>query len=556
MQSRWRKLTTFALILVMLSSVFLAACGNRNNEQAGSAAGVTESTQNAGSSAGSGGSDSEDPFAEWRPKEGKTYEISWLPYIVEPVGDDAVLKKYYEEMFNVKFDLLNLDNQNITELLNLKFAGGDIPDYIANGIDINNLPQYVKQGVLMEITPELIEALAPDLYEKATAVNPNWLDYAKVDGKIYGLPEMRNDIGRYATVWRGDWLENVGITKVPDTLEEFEEAFYKFAHEDPDGNGKHDTYGLSFSGLAVIFGAYGYLPGFSPHAWQDWFWHERDGELVFGAVQPEMKEALALIHKWYKDGVLDPEFITGENMGGYWALSHAFVNGRIGFSSHGNFYHWIEPQADGSVGTNYAELAKIDQEAADKLVHSQPPLGPGGRNQYTDNMVPGKIIAFGRNLEKEKDKFGKIMEIINHTSGTTLENNLTATLGFKGEMWEEDPEIPGVYRAIGKWAELGDRVDGKMIFQQSFAVFPPSGLRMQWAEEKGYGIMTQNKLQAALPSETKYRAELTKLRDETYISIITGDKPIDYFDEFVEKWFAMGGEQLYKEANEWYANFK
>lgn len=49
------------------------------------------------------------------------------------------------------------------------------------GIDIGNLPQYVKQGVLMEITPEMVQELAPDLYEKAIAYEPNWLNFAKVD---------------------------------------------------------------------------------------------------------------------------------------------------------------------------------------------------------------------------------------------------------------------------------------------------------------------------------------------------------------------------------------
>ena len=45
---------------------------------------------------------------------------------------------------------------------------------------------------------------------------------------------------------------------------------------------------------------------------------------------PHNKEALALVKQLYDDGVLDPEFITGENQGGYWAISHSFVNGRIG----------------------------------------------------------------------------------------------------------------------------------------------------------------------------------------------------------------------------------
>ncbi|WP_199613611.1 extracellular solute-binding protein [Paenibacillus alkalitolerans] len=551
MPSPWKKVWSITLAIVLISVLFLAACSNNAGTKDEQGSSEKPATAEGGSN---DDKKADDALAKYRPVEGKTYEISWSPYIIDPVPDDAPLKKHYEEKFNVKFKLLNLDNKNITELLNLKFAAGEIPDFMSDGVKRENLQQYVKQGVLMELPEEVIKEFAPDLYEKALAYEPKWLKFAMVDGKIYGLPEMVNSGKRTVTVWRGDWLKKVGITKTPDTLEEFEEAFYKFANEDPDGNGKKDTYGLSISGLAGVFGAFGYLPGYSSFDWQDWFWHERDGKIVNGAVQPEMKDALALIHKWYKDGVLDPEFITGENMGGYWALSHSFINGRIGYSGHGHFYHWNERLKDGGIGANYEEIEKLDPKVAESLVHSLPPEGPGGRNLYTDNKVPGKIIAFGRNLEKEPDKLGKILEILNHTSASSIENNLTATLGFKGEMWDVDPET-GLNKPIGKWAELSDRVDGKMIFQNQFGVFPAEGPRMDWAKEHNYDVMTRNKLQVALPSESMYKAELIKLRDEAYISIITGDKPIDYFEEFVEKWHQMGGEQLTKEANEWYQEF-
>ena len=36
--------------------------------------------------------------------------------------------------------------------------------------------------------------------------------------------------------------------------------------------------------------------------------------------------------------------------------------------------------------------------------------------------------------------------------------------------------------------------------------------------------------------------------------IITGEYSIDKFDEFVEKWYASGGEEVTKLAREWYAN--
>ena len=52
----------------------------------------------------------------------------------------------------------------------------------------------------------------------------------------------------------------MGIDKIPETLEEAEEAFYAFANNDPYGDGKKNTYGLEQTGLQSIFGAYGGIP--------------------------------------------------------------------------------------------------------------------------------------------------------------------------------------------------------------------------------------------------------------------------------------------------------
>ena len=43
--------------------------------------------------------------------------------------------------------------------------------------------------------------------------------------------------------------------------------------------------------------------------------------------------------------------------------------------------------------------------------------------------------------------------------------------------------------------------------------------------------------------------ELKQLEEEAFIKIIIGEYPIDYFDTFVEQWYAGGGSVLTDEAN-------
>ena len=54
----------------------------------------------------------------------------------------------------------------------------------------------------------------------------------------------------------------------------------------------------------------------------------------------------------------------------------------------------------------------------------------------------------------------------------------------------------------------------------------------------------------------KYNSMLDKARETAYIQIITGEKPIEYFDEWVKIWEENGGLTLEKEANEWYDTIK
>ncbi|MDF2667728.1 MAG: extracellular solute-binding protein [Paenibacillus sp.] len=513
----------------LLLAVFSAACGTDDSKE-GTGAKTADST----------------------PQADKKYKISWVSGQSTPVVKDAKMVKYWNEKLNVELDVWNVESNNYAEMMNLKFASGEIPDrMLTKGFTV--LQKYVDQDLLAEIPLDMLKKYAPNVYAKTEKEFPNAFEYAKINGKIYGIPQL-NMYDRYRgpVIWRGDWLKNVGITKAPETLEEFETALYKLTNEDPDKNGKKDTYGISKSGVTNIYGAFGYLPD---------RWNERDGKLVFGAVQPEMKEALKLLNKWYKDGVIDPEFITGENNGGYWALSHAFINGRIGTSSLGVYYHWKPLLFEGdSASHDYVELKKVNAAAADALVYGLPPKGPNGKmGAPQGSMINGNFVSFGKQLEKEPDKLAKILQMIDQISASTYENYVTAMLGIEGQEWTfTDKKVPLLKTGIST-QDLEAMGANNVIESLELPEFSAirNQINVKWATEQGFekgGI--RNQLLTALPSQAKYQAELTKLQEQAYLSIITGDKPLSEFDEFVKKWRGSGGEQMEKEANEWFSKVK
>lgn len=494
----------------------------------------------------------DDLIAKFRPIEGKKYEISWIAANNAIVEEDAELVKYFNEEFNVDIDVWGIDSAQWDEVLNLKFASQEIPDKLQIRGFVN-LQKYYDQDFMTDLPEEVLKELAPNIYNTLEEEAPGIIKYGKIDGVLYGIPGYNTEARfRKPVIWRGDWLKNVGIEKIPETLEEFEEAFYKFVKEDPNKSGKADTYALS-AGLDGIYGAFGYIPT---------HWAERDGKLVFGGVQPEMKDALALLSKWYKDGIIDPEFITGENKGGYWALSHAFLDGKIGYTNHADYYHWkekVDEKDTGIVGHNIQELEKMNPEVIDELVFGQPPVGPNGDQKISQgNLVTGIFEGFGKQLEDEPDKIGKILEIYNYTVDT-FENYVLGRQGFEGKQWEFVNDIPtriDIYTDAKELAKMGAMSNFNIIQPYKYTS-KLSPYNASWATEHGFDQNgTSNELLTTLPSQGKYKAELDKIYEETYISIIVGDKPIDYFDEFVETWNSAGGEILTKEANEWYSSIQ
>ncbi|MGZ9585552.1 extracellular solute-binding protein [Paenibacillus marinisediminis] len=538
MYNRTKKLLSIGMMLCLTMTLVLSGCGSNESKSNNSEPQVSTNE----------GNKTNEESKQVVPDANKKYTISVAIPSTQPRDPNGEILKYYEEKFNADYDVWDIEAGKYEELLNLKFASGEIPDRFRVTNGFVNLAKYVDQDLLAEIPIEMLKEHAPYLYNDFIEKQaPGALEYGKIDGKLYGIPHPAGINYRKPIIWRGDWLEKVGITKTPESLEEFEEAFYKFVNEDPDNNGKKDTYGLSQSGLEAIYGAFGYIPS---------IWQKRDGQLVYASVQPEVKQALAYLSKWYKDGVIDPEFITGENQGGYSSFSQPFFNSRIGFTSVGGYYHWKPLLYPGdSKSENFLEMKKINPTAVEKLQYGLPPKGPEGKmGSLWSSVVNGNFEVFGKDMEKDPEKMAKMLQDMNDFN-VTYEDYLTSIFGFKGQHWDNDKEtgLPA----------LKEGVDANSLSKQGVGLNPfaiaeydvmRAKPRFDWADEHFFAIGgIANELLAPLPSDSKYKAELKKMEDEMFISIITGDKPLDYFDEFVSKWEKSGGAQLTKEANEWFS---
>ena len=512
---------------------------------------------------------------DWNSME--KYDISLATYFVAVPAEDAHIIKTIEDHFNVDMTLLPIEDSNFMEVLNTYIMGGDTPDVIRMK-DPGQLFNYVDQGVIGEINMDILREYAPsiaasiDAYEDGT-----FWSYGHVDGVQYAIPGLSGgNIFHLPIVYNKTWMDNVGVTETPKTLEEFEDLMRKFTFEDPDGNGVNDTYGLSSDGLRQLFGAYGINPGACDGRTDHSYIQLIDGEVQYAAATEQYKEALKVAHRWYEEGLIDPEFITGENTGGYWAISHSFINHRIGMTVRGNYYHWVMPGAyedfdeEGNLVPlsfdNAGNVAKefLNTNPNEEIVFGDPVEGPYGKGVKSWNIL-AQFWIFSPEICEDEGRFARwcaIMEWMNRqysTDQTVKAEYMTDIYGEEGDLWFWRDYEANTTSTTAKYKELYPEFAAVDNFGPN--QWGPTVMSAQTSRQAQYGYSLGydqdgiiNLVQFSLPQMAENQTNITNLKDQWMVSFITGEKDVDAdWDAYIAEMNAMGLEAMMTEIREWYA---
>jgi putative aldouronate transport system substrate-binding protein len=173
-------------------------------------------------------------------------DLTWLGLPDNANGrDGSVAQRLLEKRFNVRITPIFLDGNGYFKKKSLMFAGGAVPDVFWE-MDPLILQRDVFHGFVLEVPHAVILRGAPGWVTIMNRTAPvGWL-YANWNGRNYGLPtNYLTGLYSHPGTWRVDWLRNVGINRIPETLEEMHEALRRFTFDDPDRNGRRDTYGMS-----------------------------------------------------------------------------------------------------------------------------------------------------------------------------------------------------------------------------------------------------------------------------------------------------------------------
>lgn len=146
------------------------------------------------------------------------------------------------------------------------------------------------------------------------------LNNTSVDGKLYSLYQERA-LSRQGIIYRKDWADRLGL-QAPTTLDELYLMLKGFTFDDPDGNGKQDTYGLTDRN-DLIYGAFKTISSYfgTPN---DWGW--KDGSLLPEFMFPQYMETMKLFRQLHEEGIINPNFpVTSKQ-----DQQELFVKGKAG----------------------------------------------------------------------------------------------------------------------------------------------------------------------------------------------------------------------------------
>ena len=598
-----------SLLLCSAMTVSMVACGQAEDTATESAQQPEEQSTSAEQSASAETQEAETSGAEEVSGKSKAFEAFDETVTVKCVmGYSESTKEgispstcYWNdvllERLNIELDWLwEVPNDQYNTKLSVSLASQQYPDVLQ--CDYETYNYLLESGALADLS-DVWEEYASDALKESMDLPSDPLGSVTVDGKLMAIPYASPEWATmYCNFYRTDWLENVGL-EVPTTIDELTAVIKAFRDDDPDGNGEKDTYALALGGgpfannggLTSYFNAFGSYPT---------AWIEKDGEIVHGMIQDETKEALDWLQGLYAEGYINPEFATwsaeqmqtavADSKVGYISGQWSLPDGKYISTSQENCETatWgvsaVLSKEEGKVGyTQSSEnlissynvvLASASEEAKIAMIKM---LNMFYDYNFYDETGASGWEWFDRIYDKESEEYKAIdakhyswwLPVTIWNANDNLRKHIAATNLYKtGEVdlylskgsditqngWYRHAEYLHKDRSeltteedVEKWIAAYlrglTRISSDLIGPCSIEILYGQEVAGEYVRNVFYGNETETGI-AVSSTLTDYATEYVC----KYIMGTAGES----WDEFVNGWLAMGGEEWTKEVNEAY----
>jgi putative aldouronate transport system substrate-binding protein len=216
-----------------------------------------------------------------------------------------------EDASNVHLEWTQVTAQLASTQFPLMVAGGDYTDMMVNVADMytTGLDAAVEDDVFLALN-DYLEEYAPNYYALVNANEETQKECSTSGGNyvaMYGFSDLSAQV-KNGLVIRQDFLDQVGLD-IPVTYDDYHDVLTAFKNE----LGVSEPMYLPCSGFfsnEYLVGGYGVAGKVSSVPSQSDPWYQVDGQVRLGAVQPEFQEYLTMMHQWYEEGLVASDFIS------------------------------------------------------------------------------------------------------------------------------------------------------------------------------------------------------------------------------------------------------
>ena len=243
----------------------------------------------------------------------------------------------------IDFRLTPEGQQNI-EQFNLMLAANDMTDIIYYGWSTfpGGPGRAIDDDIIVDHAP-LVRGYAPNFTALMREFDEIRRDSMTDDSQIYNMPFLKTApedraVGQFHI--RQDWLDKVGLPR-PTTMDEWYTVLTAFKKLGPDIIPFISVPQGNIHGVERFSYAWGFPTNF----------YIDNRQVKYGPAQPDYKTFLLTMAKWYREGLIDPDFLTTDRRthdahitsgkaGAYYGLLNGFMGTYI------RVMETIDPQFD------------------------------------------------------------------------------------------------------------------------------------------------------------------------------------------------------------------
>lgn len=439
--------------------------------------------------------------------------------------DSPEILDYVENKLNIKLELIQATSSSYNNRARIAINKANGPDALVwTAFPQSELFNYARTGQLHQLDEQL--APYPNLMEIPSFI---W-DNSTIDGKLYGIPRPRAIVDQ-AVYIRKDWLDTLQLP-APITIDDYTKTAIRFANDDPDRNGKTDTFGFAASqNLGGVWEmSYAFDTG---HIWKE----APDGTLVHSHLTEGRELALQWLKELYSSGGIDPQY----NKWNTEQMLKRFISGRTGIliSQISNFYHI------------HQELSSQNSDA--ELIMLPPPVGPTGVSGFAERLgFYGHIVIPSRVPAEKVDRILALLDWMSSEEGDHIRR-----YGLEGVHHVVQPDATLVVDAERMEKERIQNFFFMNSYDPYLYVTPqasPDIKRQQRDILDGVRSLGIPNPAATYMPAVQYRTGSVNSRDinEYFDNYVTGRVTADSMEQFRADWLEHGGRQATEEVNFWY----